>query len=255
MAIRAAYKEKGIKVYEARWEDVLPGLRGGTVDLVIADPPYKISKRRSRFVQCGYERDHDFGEWDHEPFDLSGLFVQIKRLLKPGGLWWCFYDIWRLDIVRQAARDAGLHPWVPFFWHKTNPSPAFGFRHPLNAAEGGVFGAWDGNDKAYRFAPGGYIHNVLVGAACSEKKLNGRARKPVWLVRKMIETSSGENDKVLDPCFGTGPVLKAARDLGRRVVGVERDPGKVQVAIRRLEEGNEDEDEQDTQDEQGALEI
>ena len=49
------------------------------------------------------------------------------------------------------------------------------------------------------------------------------AQKPVKIIKKLIETFTDEGDVVIDPCFGSGTTLRAARDLNRPSYGFEID--------------------------------
>ena len=57
---------------------------------------------------------------------------------------------------------------------------------------------------------------------------------PAALARRCIEMTSREGDAVLDPYAGSGTTLLAARDLGRRWVGVELKAEFVKLIERRL---------------------
>ncbi|MGH2597264.1 MAG: DNA methyltransferase [Actinomycetota bacterium] len=59
--------------------------------------------------------------------------------------------------------------------------------------------------------------------------------KPVELVRRCLQNSSMTDAVVLDPFLGGGSTLIAAEQLQRRCVGIEIDPGYVDVAIARWE--------------------
>jgi site-specific DNA-methyltransferase (adenine-specific) len=48
-------------------------------------------------------------------------------------------------------------------------------------------------------------------------------------------TADGET--VLDPFLGIGATTRAAKDLGRRCIGVDIDERYLEVAARRLEQG------------------
>jgi site-specific DNA-methyltransferase (adenine-specific) len=57
--------------------------------------------------------------------------------------------------------------------------------------------------------------------------------KPAEMLRHMIETSTRPGDLVLDPFAGSGSTLEAARNLGRRAVGIEQDEHWCeQIALR-----------------------
>ena len=62
--------------------------------------------------------------------------------------------------------------------------------------------------------------------------------KPVQMLEDMIRTSTRPGDLVLDPFAGSGSTLVAARNLGRRVVGVEKDERYCQQVAERLSQGS-----------------
>ena len=73
------------------------------------------------------------------------------------------------------------------------------------------------------------------------KRLNGSlddhpAIMPLSLARRCVEITSRPGDVVLDPYAGSGTTLIAARDAGRKWIGVELKPGFVDLIERRLAE-------------------
>ena len=61
--------------------------------------------------------------------------------------------------------------------------------------------------------------------------------KPQALLRHMIDASSRPGDLILDPFAGSGSTLIAARDAGRRAVGIEMDLGYCRRIADRLSQG------------------
>ena len=61
-------------------------------------------------------------------------------------------------------------------------------------------------------------------------------QKPEALLFRCIMAASNPGDVILDPFFGTGTTGAVARRLGRRFIGLERDPGYAAIAKKRIAE-------------------
>jgi modification methylase len=59
-------------------------------------------------------------------------------------------------------------------------------------------------------------------------------QKPEALLHRVIMASSKPGDLILDPFFGTGTTGAAAKRLGRRFIGLEREEGYVRLARERI---------------------
>jgi site-specific DNA-methyltransferase (adenine-specific) len=59
--------------------------------------------------------------------------------------------------------------------------------------------------------------------------------KPVVLLQELIKNSTHRNELVIDPFCGAGTTLLAARNLGRRAIGIELSKEYCERAIERLE--------------------
>ena len=76
-------------------------------------------------------------------------------------------------------------------------------------------------------------------AAAAEKLDSARrvhpTEKPVGLLEDIITSVTRPGDLVLDPFAGSGSTLAAAKQTGRRYIGVELDAGCFETARQRLE--------------------
>lgn len=79
-----------------------------------------------------------------------------------------------------------------------------------------------------------YPSNVLVGAPITHNTGHSAAY-PEYLPSFFIRLFSKEGDMVLDPFAGSGTTLAAAKKLGRRWTGVEKEWEYVKLAEERLE--------------------
>ncbi len=60
------------------------------------------------------------------------------------------------------------------------------------------------------------------------------SQKPLQVISRLISTFTAEGDLVLDPFMGSGTTLVAARNLGRRAIGIEIEERYCEVAVLRL---------------------
>ena len=57
---------------------------------------------------------------------------------------------------------------------------------------------------------------------------------PERLPRFVIETYSDAGETILDPFMGSGTTLRAAKDLGRKAIGIEIEERYCEIAAKRL---------------------
>lgn len=67
-----------------------------------------------------------------------------------------------------------------------------------------------------------------------KKKYNHPTIKPLNIIKNFINNSSNENDIVLDCFCGSGTTCVAAKETGRRFIGMEINPKYYKIAVDRL---------------------
>ena len=58
--------------------------------------------------------------------------------------------------------------------------------------------------------------------------------KPIELYRWLVQHFTNPGDVILDPFMGSGTTLRAAKDLGRKAIGIERVEGYCSIAVKRM---------------------
>lgn len=112
--------------------DGFPWLPDQSVDCILSDPPYNISRETNFKTFYGntvnsYQFDLGTG-WDsHAPDDFRQLIeqwaVNFARVLKPDGTFLIFMSDTHAGDVMQSLKAAGLFPQGIFTWRKPNPVP------------------------------------------------------------------------------------------------------------------------------------
>ena len=87
--------------------EFLKTIEDNSIDLVLIDPPYEISRETGfQYGEAkGKDTDRfrvsmDFGEWDNKFTGLDKIIKECYRVLKNSGTLICFYDLWKLTILR-----------------------------------------------------------------------------------------------------------------------------------------------------------
>jgi site-specific DNA-methyltransferase (adenine-specific) len=70
-----------------------------------------------------------------------------------------------------------------------------------------------------------------------ERNRQHPAQKPLPLIAQIVRVSSRPGNLVLDPFMGSGTTLVAAKQLGRRAIGIEIEQKYCDIAIERLRQG------------------
>lgn len=72
-------------------------------------------------------------------------------------------------------------------------------------------------------------------AGTEELKSNGHPTpKPTPLMKYLVRSFSAESSLIVDPFMGSGTTLVAAKDLGRRAIGIEINEKYCEIAANRL---------------------
>jgi site-specific DNA-methyltransferase (adenine-specific) len=198
--------------------DILPTL--DKVDAVITDPPYGEVNRKNSGL-----RNLDKGVADIADFNLSELAV---LLASHGDTVYIWCGIEQISEFRAALVNIGMSTRL-CIWEKTNPSPMNGQHLWLSSIETCVFG------KSAGAIFNEHCASPVFRMATEPKEYHPTA-KPVGLIARQVNASTKERGTVLDPFMGSGTTGVAAIQLGRKFIGIEREPKYFDIACKRIEQ-------------------
>jgi len=200
------YEEKGITIYHGDCRDILPDLP--KVDLVLTDPPYGINIDTSIQKACG-RIQHGKIIGDGVPFDPTFLFTLN-----------CEFILFGANNYHHLLPKGG--GWI--VWDKRSPDGSsdkvFGWPFEL---------AWCSKDKVgkiYRIQHGGYLNADGTG-----KRVHP-TQKPIMLMTAIMRDF--KTSPICDPFVGSGTTLVAAKQLGRKAIGIELEEKYCEIAAKRL---------------------
>ena len=222
--------------------DLLAELEDKSVDLVLIDPPYDISRPTN--FQSGEEtgRDTDrfrismeFGEWDKNFTGLEIVVQECFRVLKDSGTMICFYDLWKIETLKSYLEAAGFVQIRFIEWIKTNPVPINSkINYLTNSREVAVLGV----KKSKPTFHSEYDNGIYQYPICQDKGRFHPTQKPLALMTDLIVKHSNEGDTVLDCFAGSCTTGVAAALNGRQFIGCELEQEYYDKAVQRLKDYN-----------------
>jgi len=235
------------KIYQGDCIELMKQIEDDSIDLVIVDPPYNISKEndnrdRSKLNSPIMRREsplkYDFGEWDNKTREEFLEFTktwlkECCRVLKENGTIISFFNKEDISYLGWTSKDYGIRTRTILSWHKTNPVPSFRKVNYLSACEFlwiGSKGKWTFNFKQQK-----EMHNFFETAnKSSYGETSHPTEKPLSLIKHLIEVHSNKDDLVLDCFIGSGTTALACKQLGRNFIGIEAIKEYIDMANKRL---------------------
>lgn len=229
-------------------------LQPASIDLVFADPPYNLQLGGDLHRPDGSEVDAVTAAWDRfDSFAAYDAFTrawlsEVRRVLKPDGALWVIGSYHNIFRVGALLQDLGFWMLNDIVWLKANPMPNFRGTRFANAHETLI---WAARDKAGRPTFNYQAMKALnegvqmrsdwwlpICTGAERVKVDGvkahPTQKPEALLARVLLATTRPGDLVLDPFAGTGTTGAVARRLGRRFLGIERDPGYAALAEARI---------------------
>lgn len=210
------YDDGAVTIYHGDCREICPTLP--SVDLILTDPPYGVTYLSNWGVGQG-----------NQPITNDGTRISLRmyRSLIPTLrarhlLWFTRWDVWP-DLWELLA------PWFPLrgllVWDKGHPGMGdlehWGPSYEMIASAGSGKTVGRRDESVLRFPP------------VSSSNRAHPAEKPEALLRYLIDKLA-DVETVLDPFMGSGSTLRAAKDLGRKAIGIEIEERYCEIAARRL---------------------
>lgn len=240
--MKAYYEDKLIQLYHGDCLEVMAELPPASFDAVITDPPYGTTQ----------------SAWD-SPIPFKAMWAALKRLIKPDAPVALFGSQPFTSALVMSNPEMFRYEWV---WDKKNPTGFLDanrkpmkrhenilvfsdnravyypimrtgvYRHKGSARKSEVYGRYERTIGTYNDQ---YFPTSIIEIHNADQ--NNKAhpnQKPLALMEYLVRTYTNEGDAILDFTCGSGTTLRAAKNLGRRAVGIERELKYCEVTARRL---------------------
>lgn len=245
------YEADGIQIFHGKCEDVLPELAG--VNTVVTSPPYnqldeRIPKEGTNLMKGNgwldkvnkYGYDDTMPENEYEAWQ-QWVGLALSRCSVPGASF--FYNhkvryrdgvmLHPIDLVRTWCGPAAWHMKQELIWDRT---VAIAFNAKMFApCDERIYWLVNGRDEkpTWNQVAAKWM-SVWTMSPMNTDGADHPCPFPIELAHKCIEATTNPDDLVLDPFMGSGTVLRAAKDLGRRGIGIEMREDFCEGAVKRL---------------------
>ena len=249
------FKDEDSKLYLGNSLELLPKFPAEYVDVIFADPPYFLS---SGGITCrgGKAVSVNKGDWDKaktlkEKHDFNLEWIDLcRKILKPNGTIWISGTLHNIYSVGMALEQTGFKIMNNITWQKTNPPPNLSCRYFTHSTETILWAKKNASAKHFfnyalmkEINGGKQMKDVWSsdlwtgGLTPPREKIFGKhpAQKPLYLLKRILLSSTREGDLILDPFAGSGTTGVACKLLGgRKFIGIENDSDFIALAKERL---------------------
>ena len=217
------YQDEQVTLYHGDCRAVLSGMADESVAAVLTDPPYtERTHRKARTPDT--QGVTAFAPITDEV--LEALLAEMGRISRG----WVVATLdYRHAVAFDNAPPRGLKVQRLGVWVKTNPTPQLSGDRPAQGWESIAY--MHRSDRRSRWSGGGSHGNHVSPIPSPE---GHPTAKPLPLVSKWVRWFTDKGDVVLDPFAGSGTTLRAAKDEGRKAIGVELEERYCEIAARRL---------------------
>jgi DNA modification methylase len=235
--VKPYYDHGGVTIYHGDCREILPRITG---DIVVMSPPYNTLPQSHKPSGLHAERKSGINRWikkasdgysDAMPEDeyqkwlrgIIGLCLESAR-----GLVWMNHKV-------RYREGAAIHPlqFLPFpvyaevIWDR-GISMALNCKRYAPSHEGiwgfGKPNYWDDSLNT----------RMSVWRISPQRSDDHPCPYPMELVSPLIISSAKKGGLVIDPFMGSGTTLRAAKDLGRKAIGIEIEEKYCEIAVKRL---------------------
>lgn len=209
------YSDDHVTIYHGDCLELIDRL---SFDVIVTDPPYGIGWKKGHNAAAG-SRAHAGIQNDH---DTSARDAVLHRKHgAPAVVFGSFYAPAPAD-VRQVL-----------VWHKPADAGVVGSTtgYRRDAEPVYLIGPWPQRNCKWSSVLRSSITNM--GNPSSPAGTWGHPHaKPDDLMRQLIDAAPP--GVILDPFMGSGTTLRAAKDLGRKAIGIEIEERYCEIAVRRM---------------------
>ena len=216
--------------------EILKQLNDECIDLIVTDPPYKVTARGCHGNSGGMMQKKLSMQgkiFKHNDIKPIEYIPEFYRVLKEGSHCYIMTNHVNLQEMLNVATECGFKFIKSLIWNKGNKIMG---QYYMSQFEYILFFR-KGKAKKINNCGTSDIINIPNKKTKGEDGKNLHdTEKPVELMKILIENSSQEGDLVFDPFIGIGATAIACKKTNRHCLGCELDEEYYNITLQRLEE-------------------
>jgi len=205
------YEDEWVTLYHGDCLEITEWL---AADVLVTDPPYG-QNYKSNMNRGNRTNWHELIHGDNNT-DLRDKSLELWGNEKAG----LVFGTWKIEKPKQTKQTV--------IWDKTPCGYMGDLSIPFGSAHEEIYcigkTGWTGTRQAS-------IVNVQMLMSGDHNRPDHPTPKPVGLMELLIEKTTGT---IADPFAGSGATLLAARNLGRKVIGIELEEKYCELIAKRL---------------------
>ena len=219
--------------------DVLSSIESSSIDLVVTDPPYKLTQGgcKSQAINGHFKTPEKIATdgakngkiFKHNEIDFKDWMPEMYRVLKSQTHFYCMCNAKNLQAVLNAGTNAKFIIQTVLVWSKGMHTPS---QYYLPNIEFIVL---------FRKGNAKYINEMGSKALIEISGIRNKkhpSEKPIELFSLFVRNSSNKSDVVLDPFAGHGSLALSCLKTERNFIVIEKDPNYYEVIKKRVADFN-----------------
>ncbi|MQS52724.1 DNA-methyltransferase [Companilactobacillus mishanensis] len=241
------YKDEYVKLVLTDTFEFMETLPEKSIDVIIADPPYflsndGISNSGGKVVSVNKGKWDKKSKKDAEEFYKRFLELSFK-VLKDDGTIWVFGTMHNIYTVGYLMQHNQFKIINNVTWHKSNPAPNLTKRMLTHSSETILWAKKNGGKQIYNYSKmkehnhDRQLNDLWTTSTTSmlEKSFGYHpTQKPLAVMKRIIEASTNKDSLLLDPFIGSGTTAVAAKQLGRRIIGIDNSQEFIDLSKKRI---------------------
>lgn len=225
-------------IYQGDCLQLIKEIPDGFVDVIVTDPPYKLTSRGATGTMAGYWTNDAAKKgkvFDYNDIDIEEYLPEFYRVLKDGSHCYIMCNNLNMPHFFEVIGKSDFHFVKLLVWDKQTKICGTYYMGQVEF----IFLLRKGKDKPVNDCGRSDLISI---PSVKDKRRDGTnihdSQKPISLMQILIENATKEGEIVFEPFVGSGTTCIAAKRAKRHYIGFEIDKEYYDIACERLRNEN-----------------